>query len=463
VESRSRSGWRFALRTVVFGVLAAVVLLVLAVGRLSTLEESHQPRRAELYRRGGDTFTGLYYLARGAGWKKEKARRFLYPALAYYLLARQADPSEVKIQVSLALVLDALGRDREARGVISGPLKGDLPWPLRRQLTAVFAIIVSTRTRQSVVDAAYKFLSGVRPGRMTLARAYESMGEMDLAQREWSKAEAEAQPLLRAVVVMLAICGAMVLAGVLGAVWVLTRRLRRQRAEAVTREALPQARWGMREALEALILWIFLQAACGILLVVAMPAEKELGIILVVVSSVLSGGAALVWVWLASGRRAGLGWRWGHAWRQVGIGISAAGLSALPVLGVYQIFQQLLGQGLADEPIVPLVLAGPAWQDKAVVIVALCVVVPALEETIFRGVLYGALRRQWSFGPAAVVSAAVFAVAHMQFAGLVGYLAVGLLFAYLYERCGSLVAPWAAHAAFNGFNLAILLTLFGQG
>jgi membrane protease YdiL (CAAX protease family) len=87
--------------------------------------------------------------------------------------------------------------------------------------------------------------------------------------------------------------------------------------------------------------------------------------------------------------------------------------------------------------------------------------VPVVEETLFRGVLYGALRRHWPFAPAALASGAVFAVGHLSLAGAIPYLLLGLLFAYLYERSGSLVAPWAAHGAFNAFNLAVLLALFG--
>ena len=38
---------------------------------------------------------------------------------------------------------------------------------------------------------------------------------------------------------------------------------------------------------------------------------------------------------------------------------------------------------------------------------------------------------------------------------------VGVVFAYLFERSRSLFAPWAAHAAFNIFNLMLVIVLFG--
>jgi len=52
-------------------------------------------------------------------------------------------------------------------------------------------------------------------------------------------------------------------------------------------------------------------------------------------------------------------------------------------------------------------------------------------------------------------------VVHLDLAGFVAYALLGLVFAYLFERSRSLVAPWAAHAAFNVFNLVLVFLLFG--
>ena len=474
MQGAPRAHWRSWLRTTAFGVMAAVSLLAVALGKLAPLEERGQAVQAELYGRGGDTFMGLYYLGHSYGWEEEPPgslqRRaldyFRYQARDCYLLSLQADPSEVRTQASLALVLDALGRQTEARRAISDLLKRDLSRSLRRELTAVFAIIVSTRARHKVVDTAYGFLAGLAPGRMTLARAYESMGEEALAQEEWAQAEAESEPLLRSVVVMVAVCGAMVLAGVLGMLWLIALRLRRRGAEPEVRESPGGATWTTREALEALILWIFSGLVFALLAAMAAPSQMEIGLMGLIFASTLGGIVAIAWVWLAAGRQTVFGWRlpgqgWSGAWRRVASGIAAAGLCAIPLLWIYKLFQELMGEGLGDDPIVPLVVACQGWEGRALLLVALCGVVPALEETLFRSVLFGALRRQWSFLPAAAVSAAVFAVAHLQFAALAGHFLLGLLFAYLYERSSSLLTPWAAHGAFNAFNLAILLTLFG--
>jgi membrane protease YdiL (CAAX protease family) len=441
--------------------MAAVSILAMALGELVPLRERHQTLRAQLYGRGGDTYVRIYYLTHARGWKEEDTVGFLEKAQDYYLLSLQADPSEVRMQVSLALLLNASGRQQEARRIISQLLMQDLPRDLRRELTSTFAIVASTRTRHKEVDRAYDLLAGTGPGRMTLAAAYEGMGEATLAQAEWDEAEAESQPLLRSLAVMVVICGAMVLAGLLGMLWVIARHLRGPQALPESRGPPERAVWASREAIEALILWIFSGLVCGFLFAVVAPGDAEPGIMALIMPHVLGGVLAIAWVRVSAGRGTIFGWRWSHALRRLASGIAAAGLCAIPALWVYQFLQELLGEGLADAPILPLVVAGQSWGWKALVLVALCGAVPAVEETIFRSVLFSALRRQWSFLPSAVVSAAIFAVAHLHFAGLATYSLLGLLFSYLYERSGSLLAPWAAHGAFNGFNLAILLTLFG--
>jgi membrane protease YdiL (CAAX protease family) len=86
------------------------------------------------------------------------------------------------------------------------------------------------------------------------------------------------------------------------------------------------------------------------------------------------------------------------------------------------------------------------------------VVVPVVEELLFRGVLYGTLRRGLAPLPAALASAAVFAVAHGY--GAVGSAAVfasGVLWALAYERTRSLLPCVLAHAASN--LLATLLVV----
>jgi membrane protease YdiL (CAAX protease family) len=86
------------------------------------------------------------------------------------------------------------------------------------------------------------------------------------------------------------------------------------------------------------------------------------------------------------------------------------------------------------------------------------VVAPIVEELLFRGVLYGTLRRWMAPLPAAALSAGLFAVAHGYGAvGFVEVFASGLLWAVAYEWTRSLVPSMVAHAAGNLLAAAIVL------
>jgi membrane protease YdiL (CAAX protease family) len=86
---------------------------------------------------------------------------------------------------------------------------------------------------------------------------------------------------------------------------------------------------------------------------------------------------------------------------------------------------------------------------------------PVFEELIFRGLLYGSLRASLSWPLAAIGSALVFGLAHGY--GPTGFLSVllsGLLWAWVYERTGSLLPCIVAHVVNNALvALTLLLVL----
>lgn len=96
-------------------------------------------------------------------------------------------------------------------------------------------------------------------------------------------------------------------------------------------------------------------------------------------------------------------------------------------------------------------------------IVAVCLA-PVAEEILYRGALQQALKgvglaRGWAIA----ATAALFAAAHWgslvpgaEGGALAMLLVLGVAFGWAYERTGSLLAPVAAHAAFNAANLAIV-------
>lgn len=73
---------------------------------------------------------------------------------------------------------------------------------------------------------------------------------------------------------------------------------------------------------------------------------------------------------------------------------------------------------------------------------------PLFEEYIFRGLIFGGLRRSLRWLPAAAASAAVFAIVHPPLSMLPVF-ALGMVAAWAYERSHLLLAPMLVHAVYN--------------
>lgn len=83
---------------------------------------------------------------------------------------------------------------------------------------------------------------------------------------------------------------------------------------------------------------------------------------------------------------------------------------------------------------------------------------PLFEEFIFRGLIFGGLRRLAGALPAALASAALFAIVHPPLA-MVPVFVLGLCAAWAYERSKSLLAPMLVHAAYNAMVLGVQAAL----
>ncbi|HKQ12783.1 MAG TPA: type II CAAX endopeptidase family protein [Steroidobacteraceae bacterium] len=80
-----------------------------------------------------------------------------------------------------------------------------------------------------------------------------------------------------------------------------------------------------------------------------------------------------------------------------------------------------------------------------------CVAAPVLEEMLFRGVILRGFLRQYSRTFAILWSATLFGIAHLNLYQMMTALAIGIVAAWLYERCRSLWPCILLHAAYNAF------------
>ncbi|MBV9239418.1 MAG: CPBP family intramembrane metalloprotease [Xanthobacteraceae bacterium] len=131
-----------------------------------------------------------------------------------------------------------------------------------------------------------------------------------------------------------------------------------------------------------------------------------------------------------------------------GIAASVAGVLYIEVALAFDLFP-----GLRHASLLP-------GHDATLWLAAIAIfAAPIFEEFIFRGLIFGGLRRSFGFIPAALASAAIFAIVHPP-PSVIPVFLMGLAAAFAYERTRMLAAPMAVHAIYNaavlGFQLNVM-------
>ena len=74
---------------------------------------------------------------------------------------------------------------------------------------------------------------------------------------------------------------------------------------------------------------------------------------------------------------------------------------------------------------------------------------PLVEEVLFRGMVFGKLRRVFSFWPAALISGAIFGLYHMNLVQGIYAGVFGIILAYVFEKTETIWGCYLLHAFFN--------------
>ena len=140
--------------------------------------------------------------------------------------------------------------------------------------------------------------------------------------------------------------------------------------------------------------------------------------------------------------------------------------SALPIcliaLGLNwasgELLSRLANIDLADQDLVKVVASNTlSPMGKALLYAFLLLEAPLLEEPLFRGVIFGGLSKKMPVWLAMALSGFLFAFVHVNAATLIPLWFLGIAFAWLYVRTGTLLAPMAVHFIFNAINLTFCL------
>jgi membrane protease YdiL (CAAX protease family) len=137
---------------------------------------------------------------------------------------------------------------------------------------------------------------------------------------------------------------------------------------------------------------------------------------------------------------------------------------ALPLVGLMNVAVQfMVGEPLENPQLKALAPLGFSWFAMLSMLFLAAVVVPVVEEIVFRGVFYAWLRDRLAIAPALAINAVVFAAVHGIPALIPALAVVGVLLAWAYERSGSIWASIVLHGAFNGIMTIGLYLALAQG
>lgn len=193
-------------------------------------------------------------------------------------------------------------------------------------------------------------------------------------------------------------------------------------------------------------------------------ASVWLRVFVLVGQYLLLAGVTLAVIWERSARAGrhrlvALGARQGQPWVLIGSGLGGYGVLICLLVVSNALLQGLMtlgalstartGEGLVASINDPLALG--------VLFLLICVVAPLVEETIFRGFVYGGLRRRLPLVPSVIGSAALFALLHANPEAMLPITLIGVVLAVLYERTRSLWPCIICHALNN--TLVFLLML----
>jgi ABC-2 type transport system permease protein len=219
--------------------------------------------------------------------------------------------------------------------------------------------------------------------------------------------------------------------------------------------ASPPARVSTSDGVIAAMLFFVIQ---GITLAIFMAAAHQISGRAIVTAYLVAGAATFGLVRLVywrsktreiprifSGTGAGIVsvMAWG-----VGAGVLAAsgGIAYIYSLGRWGIFQDVLRESARG-------LAASIWLPLLAIAAA-----PIFEEFIFRGLIFGGLRRSLPAWQALVASAAVFAIVHPP-VSMIPVFGLGLCAALAFDRTKMLLAPMIAHAVYNAAVLIYQIRL----
>ena len=127
---------------------------------------------------------------------------------------------------------------------------------------------------------------------------------------------------------------------------------------------------------------------------------------------------------------------------------------------LFATYNELLNRFLEYEPdlqsVAKLVKEMPNDQLYLVFLTP-AILIPIVEELLFRGFMYNSFKNVMKLPYAAIISAAIFAVVHGEVQAMPQLFVLALVFTYCYEKSNTILVPIALHMFNNGMSVIALL------
>ncbi|WP_066377674.1 MULTISPECIES: CPBP family intramembrane glutamic endopeptidase [unclassified Anabaena] len=149
--------------------------------------------------------------------------------------------------------------------------------------------------------------------------------------------------------------------------------------------------------------------------------------------------------------------QWLDNWLWWGLGGYCA---ALPIVVIVSLINQQLWQGQGgSNPLLQLALESQDFVALGIFYLTAAIAAPLFEELLFRGFLLPSLTRYLSVWGAILISALLFAIAHLSLSEILPLTALGIVLGVVYTRSRNLLAPMLLHSLWNSGTLLSLFLL----
>jgi hypothetical protein len=300
-----------------------------------------------------------------------------------------------------------------------------------------------------------------------LQQRQEAFGQLQAAQQEIAE---------QAIVKLIVISSLPWLAGVTGLgliIFLIGQRLTKGKESVLARneDTVWVTPWTGETVWQVFIVGFFLMGQVLIPLILSFLGVKSVGgqiriqafYVLTNYLLLAAGGLGVLYLSIKSFFPLPEGWfrfNWWSNWILWGLGGYCV---ALPLVLIVSIINQQLWQGQGgSNPLLSLALEAKDQVALSIFFFTAAIAAPLFEEFLFRGFLLPSLTRYLSVWWAILLSAFLFAVAHLSLSEILPLMTLGIILGIVYTRSRNLLAPMLLHSLWNSGTL-LSLYILGSG